>query len=233
MDKLMNIQDSVRLNLEQISQMYIKGDGIEIGALNRVFPVGEGARVRYVDRMTTEELRRQYPELESSVLMNADILDDGERLETFQDATLDFVIASHFLEHCQNPILAVENMLRVLKPGGVLYVALPDKRYTFDIHRPITPLDHVIQDYEAGPAWSRQQHFAEWVRYVNQVTDEAELQRQVQRLMDMNYSIHFHAWTQTEMIELIAYLKQKLSFEVELMYRNEQHINEMIWVLRK
>ena len=33
-------------------------------------------------------------------------------------------------------------------PGSILYLAVPDKRYTFDADRPVTPTDHVLRDYQ-------------------------------------------------------------------------------------
>ena len=92
--------------------------------------------MKYVDRMTVAELRRQYQELAGDPLVETDIIDNGEQLTTIRDETQDFVIANHFIEHCQNPIQTFQNLFRVLKPGGVLYVAVPDKRFTFDADRP-------------------------------------------------------------------------------------------------
>jgi len=104
-------------------------------------------------------------------------------LEVVQDATQDFVIANHFIEHCQNPIGALQNMLRVLKPGGKLYLSIPDKRYTFDMDRPITSVDHVTKDYVEGPEWSKRKHFEEWVTSVNKAKDFAEAEKQVADLV--------------------------------------------------
>jgi len=39
--------------------------------------------------------------------------------------TFDFVYCSHVLEHCFNPLCAVDQMLRVLKPNGYLYIVVP------------------------------------------------------------------------------------------------------------
>jgi len=214
-----------------IIKLYIKmGDGIEIGALHNPVQVPCGVTVRYVDRLNVEQLRQQYPELNTKPLVKIDILADGERLETIEDTSQDFVIANHFLEHCQNPILAIENMLRVIKSGGILFLAIPDKRYTFDIDRPVTPYEHLVEDYVAGSEMSQREHFEDWARLVNKLTDTLEIEKQVTNLMRINYSIHFHVWTETEMIELLLKLKRKYAFEVELIYRNSA---EMIIVLRK
>jgi SAM-dependent methyltransferase len=218
-------------NRDRIVKQFIRtGFGIEIGALHHPVKLKEGVNVKYVDRLSVEQLREQYPELNNMELVESDVIVDGETLEGIESFTQDFVIANHFLEHCQNPILAIENMLRVLKSNGILFVSIPDKRFTFDVNRPITPYDHLVKDYTEGPEVSRRQHFEEWVRLANKVTDDIEVQRQIKHLMEINYSIHFHVWTETEMIEFFLKQKGTHDFEIELFSRN---INEMIFVLRK
>jgi hypothetical protein len=87
----------------RIANGYLSGEGIEIGALHNPLPMPRSARVRYVDRLPVSELRAHYPELEHEPLVQVDILDDGERLATIADSSLDFVVANHFLEHTQDP----------------------------------------------------------------------------------------------------------------------------------
>lgn len=215
---------------KRIVQEYIGGAGIEIGALHEPAPVPAGVTVQYVDRLSVEHLRQQYPELDNLPLVAVDIIANGETLEPIANCSQDFVIANSFLEHCQSPLLAIENMLRVLKQNGILYMAIPDKRFTFDIDRPVTPYHHLVQDYMKGSEISRKQHFEEWVKLIGKATDEKEIKSYVDHLMSIDYSIHFHVWTQIEMIELVLTLRKQLEFEVELICRN---INEMIFVLRK
>ena len=126
---------------EAIAAAFLHGEGIEIGALHQPLVVPSSVRVKYVDRMTAPDLRRQYVELAALPLVETDIVDNGELLGTIGDGTQDFVIANHFIEHCQNPLLTVQNLLRVLKPGGVVYMAVPDKRFSFDVDRPCTTLN--------------------------------------------------------------------------------------------
>lgn len=217
---------------EIIANKYIKGNGVEIGALHCPLKVPRSATVKYVDRMSVPDLLKQYPELSGLKLVETDIICDGERLDGIQDATQDFVIANHFIEHCQNPLMALSNIFRVLKNGGLLYLAVPDKRFTFDIDRPVTPLDHVFRDFEEGGEWSKKQHFEEWVKFVNKVEDSAEAAKQVDELMNIDYSIHFHVWTQTEMLELLLAVNRKLNlrFDVETLLKNG---DECIFILRK
>jgi SAM-dependent methyltransferase len=215
----------------RIANRYLSGEGIEIGALHNPLPVPVSARVRYVDRLPVSELRAHYPELEHEPLVQVDLLDDGERLATIPDSTLDFVVANHFLEHTQDPVGTLLNAFRVLRPGGILYLAVPDKRHTFDRDRPVTPLDHVLRDFDEGAQVSRRDHFEEWARLVERVPED-EVPRRAEQLMDRDYSIHYHVWTQQEMLELLTATRERINvqFDVELV---EQIKHEVVFVLRK
>ena len=225
-----NNQLPVKLSRELIAETYLTGVGIEIGALHNPLKLPAAATARYVDRLSVTELRDQYPELAEKDLVNVDILADGELLETISDSSQDFVIANHFVEHCENPIGAVLNMLRVLKPTGVLYMALPDKRCCFDSDRPVTSPEHLMRDYLDGPEWSRRGHFEEWARLVNKKA-EAEVEQEVARLMGMNYSIHYHVWTPFEMLEFVLAVRKLTAFNIELCFEHDGV--EVIFILRK
>ncbi len=219
------------LDRRLIAYRFLRGEGIEIGALHLPLKVPRSAKVKYVDRLTVSELRKQYPELSDVPLVEPDILDDGTRLDRVADASQDFVIANHLIEHAPDPLGAIDNMLRVLKKNGRLFLAIPDKRFSFDVDRPVTPLQHLIKDHEEGPEWSRKDHYEEWVRFVDK-QEGAEGEKQVLELMKMDYSIHFHVWSSIEMLEMFALLKKEmqLNFDVELFY---QHFDECIFILRK
>ncbi len=220
------------LGREELADVYLKGQGIEIGALHQPLALSRHARVKYVDRFSLKDLREHYPELRHLPLVSVDIIDDGEKLSTISNETQDFVIANHFVEHSQNPLLTLTNLFRVLNRGGVLYIALPDKRYTFDKDRPITPLEHLLKDYSQGPEQSKQAHFEEWVRLVNKIEEPIAAKKQLDNLIGTDYSIHFHVWTQSEMLEMFLALKKQLqiAFDIEACLKNG---GEFILVLRK
>jgi len=191
------------LDREAVAAHFIKGSGIEVGGLHNPLRVPPGVTVKYVDRMPVEELRAQYPELAKRVLTSVDIVDDGETLSTIPDASQDFVIANHFLEHCENPLGALLAHQRVLKHGGVLFLCVPDKRYTFDIRRKVTPYDHVLKDYREGPVWSRRGHVLDWVEHVEDVQNAGARERRADQLLAEMYSIHYHVWTFEGVVEML------------------------------
>ncbi|GAA6618188.1 methyltransferase domain-containing protein [Scytonema sp. NUACC26] len=216
---------------KRIAEQYLKGNGIEIGPLHQPLEIPSHATVRYIDRMPVDELKKLYPELSDYEFVEPDILDDGESLLSIPDSSVDFVIANHMIEHCENPIGTIEHHLRVLKQDGILYIAVPDKRCIFDRDRPITPLEHVLRDYREGPAWSMYSHFEEFARLVNKVSEE-EVATHVQHLINVKYSIHYHVWTDKDFLQVILYCKENLgfSFELELFQKNGF---EFIVILRK
>ncbi len=217
---------------------FLFGEGLEIGPLHQPLAIPPHARARYVDRMKSEELRREYPELADWDLTEVDVVDDGEQLATIPAESQDFIVANHFLEHTENPIGTIENHLGKLKPGGVLFYAVPDKRFTFDFKRQPTPLEHMVADYEEGPERSRHQHYAEWARWVEEdagppgPAEEERVERRALALEDAKYSIHMHVWTQAEFLELILDMRSRFdeAFDIEAAARVGI---EFVVVLRK
>lgn len=63
------------------------------------------------------------------------------------DAPFDYVIASHVIEHIPDPIDWMEDIGRILRPGGILSLIIPDKRYCFDINRTLTETSDLVDAY--------------------------------------------------------------------------------------
>ena len=226
------LPDAIDKQRQDVSTHFLVGRGIEIGALHSPLWVSPRATVSYVDRLPTEELRKHYPELNGRDLAPVNVVDDGERLYTFTENSLDFIIANHMLEHCENPLGTLRSHISRLKPGGCLYYAVPDKRFTFDIERPMTDFDHLLRDDKEGPAWSRKGHFVEWATFVDKAPDAAAADVRARALMEMNYSIHFHVWDADRFRSIIEQAWEYLgrTFNTEWL---EQNQSEVIAVLRK
>lgn len=78
-----------------------------------------------------------------------DFLADA-RVLPLADGTLDYLCSSHVLEHLPDPIAALHEWHRVLRPGGWLYLVVPDKRFTFDEPRAVTTCQHLLRDFQEG-----------------------------------------------------------------------------------
>lgn len=210
---------------------FLSGAGIEIGALHRPFPVPAGVRVRYLDRLTTAQLREEYPELADEPFAEVEIVDDGEELATVADGSQDFVIASHVLEHTQDPIGALRHQLRVLRPGGVLLLALPDRRTDIDRLRAPTPLEHLLADHAEGPQRSRSEHYREWAELVDLplgYVEAADVEEHAAQLERSQYSIHFHCWTRDELVAQLPGFGLPASVA-----QARQNLHEFLLVLRR
>ena len=73
---------------------------------------------------------------------------DGSELISVKDGTYDFVLSSHNLEHFANPVKALKEWQRVIRPSGALILVLPNYKRTFDHRREPTSVDHMLEDFE-------------------------------------------------------------------------------------
>ena len=213
--------------------LWLKGDGIEIGALHRPLGVPPTARVRYVDRLPEADLRRHYPELADQPFAPVSVLGSAEDLSAFPDASLDFVIANHLLEHLEDPIRGLREFARVLRRDGVLYLALPDPRVSFDRGRQLTSVDHLVDDYRRGTRANRAAHYLDWATNVDK---DPEPSARAARLMEMDYSIHFHVWQPDTFVEFLVAARKEAGLELEIgEFSPPQHPldDEFIFVLLK
>jgi predicted SAM-dependent methyltransferase len=217
-----------------LSLRFIRGKGVEIGALHRPLWVATGAQVSYVDRLTDDELRSHYPELTHLPFVKVDVVDDGETLSRFESSSQDFIIANHFLEHTQDPIGTMRSFLDVLRPGGIVFMAVPDKRFTFDGHRPETDFAHVLRDYREGPQWSHNDHVREFASLVMGHSGE-QLEAAVARLKATDRRIHFHVWSNTSLRAFFDGLVSEvgLSMKIVAFVDNTPTRGENIYVVRK
>lgn len=223
----------------EFAYRYLAGEGLEIGALNRRLPVPPWTVARNVDRLPTAELHAAYPELEPANLADVDIVDDGERLETVAADSQDFIVANHFLEHTEDPIGTIAIHLDKLKPGGVLFYAVPDKRYTFDHRREPTTVEHIVRDHEEGPDWSRREHYDEYGAAVlgdesqRKLPEFPERAEQFSRELERSRaSIHPHTFTGASFLALLLECRRRFDdgFEIEAFARNRE---ETVAVLRR
>jgi hypothetical protein len=217
----MRIPDHAREQRARVLATFLRhedSNGIEIGALDEPTPLPPGAAARYVDFHPTAELARQYPELDPSTLAAVDVIDDGERLDRFTSASVDFLIANQMLEHCENPLGTLRRHLEVVRPAGWLFYALPDRRVTFDHARPLTTFDHLVEDDRDQGAGSRFGHYLEWATLVNGIADAREAHENAEIGVSNPYSIHFHVWDANTWLEHLVQARSYLDDAFDVWY---------------
>jgi len=205
-------ESSTRLGL---ANRYIRGSGIEIGALQKPAQLNSAIQVRYIDRMSLEKLLEHYPEMASIPVQAPDIVDDGQQLLHIAEDSQDFAIANHFLEHCPDPIRSIHNMLRVVKQGGILYLAVPDKRHTFDLRRPVTPYAALKMAYVSGQRSGVADLFYEWCHLVYNLPP-AEAKQRAEQLMAEDYSIHYNVWATSDLLSFLLSARHDFQIPFEL-----------------
>jgi SAM-dependent methyltransferase len=215
-----------------LAARFLAGNGIEIGALDCPLPLPPKANVRYVDRVSVAQLRAYYPELGARQLTEPDLIEDGERLPSIASESLDFIIANHMLEHCENPLGTMRVHLDRVRSGGVLFYAIPDKRQCFDRPRPLTSFTHLIADDADGGSQSRWDHYLEWAVHVNGLTEAAAAAHNARENMRNAYSIHFHVWDPSAFHAMLRDAADYLGVDF-VIERFEENGTEAIAILRK
>ena len=109
----------------KLAHKYLDGlNGIEIGAsLHNPFNIKGGwCNVDYSHNHSFEHPAGKCP---------VNIVAYADRLP-FKDNTLDYILSSHVIEHAFRPIKTIKEWLRVIKPGGYVFMIVPHKDRTFD-----------------------------------------------------------------------------------------------------
>lgn len=169
--------------------------GLEIGAFNNPIVKKEDGCIRYVDYETTEELLAKtkssgWDARSIEKIVNVDFVWGEKSLKeiTAGDGPYDYAVASHVVEHVPDLIGWLREIHSVLKPEGILCLAIPDKRFTFDYNRRTTKISDIIDayvkrsrkpsvgqvfDYYAGldQAWIEYEEYS-WVHYGNHTSAE-------------------------------------------------------------
>ncbi len=82
----------------------------------------------------------------------------------FADNQWDFVLNSHVVEHFYDPIQALSEWYRIIRPGGYLFIVVPHKERTFDKARPRTTLQELIDRHAEGiPNKPAAMHHCVWI----------------------------------------------------------------------
>ena len=116
----------------------LRSYGVEIGPLTNPIVEKDEAKVVYVDHMSTKDLRRKYkghPIALNDIVEVDYVLKNNSLKDTLEGEEFDYVVAAHVIEHIPDIVTWLKDVESILKDKGTLALAIPDKRFTFDITR--------------------------------------------------------------------------------------------------
>ncbi len=143
----MNRMRRIELLLEHID--IERQQGLEIGALcNPVVPP-DSPGISYVDHVDRAGLLRKYPndpdvDPERIVPVRY-VWTGGPLVDVVGEKRFGYAVASHVIEHVPDMIGWLRSLAQVLLPAGVLALAVPDMRFTFDCQRKPTTIAELLE----------------------------------------------------------------------------------------
>ncbi|MDB6102014.1 MAG: class SAM-dependent methyltransferase [Gammaproteobacteria bacterium] len=133
----------------------VRGRGLEIGGPSDVFksrglvpiyPLASRIDNCAFSRETVWHSADKFFRFDPRKAVGTQFTAEATDLKGIEAESYDFVMSSHALEHVANPLKALSEWVRVLKPAGLLVLILPNRDQTFDHRRPVTSMAHLIAD---------------------------------------------------------------------------------------
>lgn len=147
-----------------LAHKYCIGKGLEIGGAAHN-PFGLDTLNIDIEDSPNTILKQQEKDY-CGESMPVDIVADGGAIPLSANSQ-DFIVSSHVLEHFPDPVSALLEWDRLIKPNGIIFMIVPHKDRTFDCDSPRTTLQHLIDDYnnkETKPHHhTKQEHDHVWI----------------------------------------------------------------------
>ncbi len=199
----------------------LNGEGLEIGALNQAANIPARCSITYCDVCSREEVIQFFPELRIEDLVPVDYICDIDKdgLALFQDNTFDFIILNHIVEHVANPIKSIREIFRIVKVGGLLVISAPDKQYTFDKNRDLTPFSHLQEDYMNNTIDSTDDHYIDFLKGVHPEVFDLSPEEIQERIDNVRLRReHVHVWDSSSFRQFLDESFRLLDLIPELQY---------------
>lgn len=171
------IPQAVKTRLVKRNDKFLQGIdkeqyGLEIGPSHSpIVPKRCGYCVETVDYLSADELKEHYKNdgVHLEAIEPVDyIWKGGSYYQLIQKKYYyDYIIASHMIEHTTDFCGFLKDCSLLLKPNGILRLAVPDKRYCFDHYRMTTGLAEVVDNAQTQDGLQSVGNIAEY--YMNVV----------------------------------------------------------------
>lgn len=195
----------------------LKGYGIEFGAASMPCHVPDDCKVDYADFFQIDEGCNAKMTGDFVPVKYFTSLDEMKGIES---NFLDFIINCHVIEHVPRTLLALKLCFDRLKEGGVLFMAVPHMVYTFDSLRPLTTIEHFIQDYVS---YCKERDLLHIVDFLEHTTEYDARKERIKAerinifpLLDKflkgeKVDIHYHTFTEQNFTDLLDYFNNNIA----------------------
>jgi len=182
----------------------LAGRGLEISPSQIPMLKHSGMEMDYIDRKIAAELRINSSESPDSLTLDREAIGNVNDTDSAAGAQYDFLISSHVIEYMPNPLLSLRKWARAVKPSGLIYLVVSDKRSTANTQRVRTMLEHIILDYQQP---SLERDFEHYLDHATRVQNKKGVQAiaRAKRLVENDYNIHYHTFLPSDMKSLIEW----------------------------
>ena len=215
---------------------YIAGNGYEIGAQNSPLKCKHASQTRYIDYLSKKESSEKY-NIPENECVDVDIIADANSLGMMPPSSAAFIIANHVLEHSPNPIEAMHGWLRILQPGGILFLTLPNYQSNeFDFEKSPAGITHLAEDYRKAQNNEDiiTEHIHEHIQLIDGIdpNNSTLFNQRYNAIIQSNLHTHYHVFNKKNILALLNFIHQKTPIKV-LNYLSFSNGFEMLFIIEK
>jgi SAM-dependent methyltransferase len=221
---------------KDFASRYITGKGYEIGAQNSPLKCTHATQIKYIDYLSKKESSQKY-QIPENECVHVDIIADANNLDMIPQNSAAFIISNHVLEHSPNPIQAMLGWLRILQPGGILFLTLPNYLSNeFDFEKLPTPITHLAEDYQKAKNNEdiSTEHIHEHIKIIDGVdpNNSTIFKQRCCELAQSNLHTHYHVFNKENSFDLLDFIHQKTPILV-LNFLSFSNGFELLFIIKK
>ena len=138
-------------------------------------------------------------------------ISEATKISKIKSCAYDFLLSSNCLEHIANPLKAIKEWKRTIKPGGYMVLILPNHKSNFDHKRPVTKFSHIEKDYKNDMSEKDTTHLQEILKLHDLSRDPGLLTYESFKLRSkenfINRCLHHHVFDLNLIIKMLKYFK--------------------------
>lgn len=167
---------------------------LEVGALDIPTYTKHECCIKYLDYYDDAEfenfLNERRIKKESQNIVNIDYCVKSKRFSKEINDRFNLVIANHVIEHVPDVITWINEIDKILSPGGMVFLAIPDRRFTLDYLRRDSNIVDFMKSLDADLVKPDLYQILDFLYFKRNITPKDIIDGSVdQKLVEKSYSI--------------------------------------------